>query len=78
MTYEQLLAEFEALAEKCAENDFHLVGAILTPEEFLVSNMVNAHDDLFGKMCETVDYACEDEGLSPDDLYPTVFVKRQP
>lgn len=74
VTYETLLAEFEALRAKANEAGFECIGTILTAEETRLTDLVMTDDGVYGALCNAVDYACEELDIDNDGYLPVVCI----
>ena len=73
-TYEALLAEFEALRQRANEAGFECIGTILSKEETELTDLVMTDDGVYDALCNAVDYACEELGISNEGFSPVVCI----
>jgi hypothetical protein len=75
-TYEELLAQLEQLRAEATTAGFELFGTILTAEESAITDLVIQSDDLYDKLCNHLEYACEELNIDSEGYLPCVsFVK---
>jgi hypothetical protein len=74
MTYEALLAEFEALRDKANQAGFECIGTILTKEESALTDLVMTDDGLYDSLCNAINYASEELDVDPEGYSPVVCI----